>query len=177
MTHTWHDLPYGEEDLSTLNCVIEIPQGTKAKYEIDKETGMLKLDRVLATPMHYPYNYGFIPRTYCDDGDALDALVFTQVVLQPLCMLDIKVIGVMGMIDKGEADDKLLAVAANDPLYRHINDISELPEHMLDEIRVFFEDYKKLEKKAVQVTGFKGREEALKITAQSITDYKQKFGK
>lgn len=178
MTHTWHDLPYTNEDTQnphTLNCVIEIPQHSKAKYEIDKETGMLVLDRVLSTPMSYPLNYGFIPRTYCEDGDALDVLVLTQVKLQPLCMLNITPIGVMHMIDGGEADDKILAVASDDPQYRHIADISELPSQLLDEIRVFFEDYKKLEKKEVSVSGFKDSKTAKKIIEQSIIDYKNKF--
>lgn len=175
MTHTWHDISYGKEDLSTLNCVIEIPQNSKAKYEIEKETGMLLLDRVLASPMGYPQNYGFIPQTYCEDGDALDALVLTQVTLQPLCMLEIKPIGVMHMIDGGEADDKIIAVAANDPQYRHINNLNEVPQQILDEIRIFFEDYKKLEKKAVQVTGFADKTIADQIIKQSIQDYKDKF--
>jgi inorganic pyrophosphatase len=181
MTHTWHDLPFTREDNlenpETLNCVIEIPEKTKAKYEIDKETGMLMLDRVLSSPMHYPYNYGFIPQTLCDDGDALDAIVFTQVTLQPLCMLNIKPIGVMHMIDGGEADDKILAVASDDPHYRHINDISELPTHILNEIETFFSDYKKLEKKSVQISGFKDSKTARKIVQQSIVDYKAKFKK
>lgn len=178
MTHTWHDLPYTYEDNqnpTTLNCVIEIPKNSKAKYEIDKETGMLVLDRVLASPMNYPLNYGFIPRTYCDDGDALDALVLTQVTLQPLCMLNITPIGVMHMIDGGEADDKIIAVASDDPQYRHIKDISELPTQLLDEIRVFFEDYKKLEKKEVSVSGYKDSTTARQIIDQSIIDYKNKF--
>jgi len=177
MVHTWHDIPAGEQSPEIVNCVIEIPQGTKAKYEIDKDTGLLRLDRVLASPMHYPYNYGFIPQTYCDDGDALDVLVFTQVTLQPLCLLNAKTIGVMHMIDGGEADDKILAVAANDPQYRNYNDISELPQHILDEIRTFFEDYKKLEKKSVQVTGFADSKKAKEIIEKSIQDYKIKFSK
>jgi inorganic pyrophosphatase len=180
MTHTWHDLPYTRDESATpetFNCVIEIPEKTKAKYEIDKETGMLVLDRVLATPMLYPYNYGFIPQTLCDDGDALDVLVFTQVTLQPLCMLNVTPIGVMHMIDGGEEDDKIIAIASDDPQFRHIKDISEIPAQTLAEIKLFFEDYKKLENKSVSVSGFKDKNTAAKIIEQSIQDYKLKFSK
>jgi inorganic pyrophosphatase len=177
MVHTWHDISYGENAPAVLNCVIEIPVGTKAKYEIDKETGMLVLDRVLSTPMNYPYNYGFIPQTYCDDGDALDAIVFTQVTLQPLCMLEIRPLGVMHMIDGGEADDKIIAVAASDPMYKHVKTLEDLPQLALDQIKLFFEDYKKLENKKVEVSGFKGIEIANQVINQSIEDYKNKFAK
>lgn len=175
MTHTWHDISYGEDNLENLNCVIEIPRGSKAKYEIVKETGMLKLDRVLASPMGYPQNYGFIPQTYCDDGDALDALVLTQVELQPLSLLEIKPLGVMHMIDGGEADDKLIAVATNDPQFKHLQELEDLPQQVLDEILIFFQDYKKLENKKVEISGFSNRAKAEEIIKQSIIDYKEKF--
>lgn len=173
--HPWHGVSYGEEAPSFVNGIIEISNGSKAKYELEKETGMLVLDRVLSSPMYYPANYGFIPKTYCDDNDPLDILVLSQVNIVPMCLVEAKVIGVMSMIDGGEGDDKIIAVASGDPIWKHYNDISEIPQHILAEIRVFFEDYKKLEKKEVQVNGFAGAEKAREIVQQAIEDYRTKF--
>jgi len=175
MVHIWHDIPVGEKAPEIVNCVIEIPQGTRAKYEIDKETGLLRLDRVLSSPMHYPTNYGFIPKTYCDDGDALDVVVISQVVLDPLCIVDVMPIGVMHMIDGGEADDKIIAIASNDPGVKHIRELSDMPEQHLKEIKTFFEDYKKLCGKTVEVSSFEDKTTAHKIIQQSIQDYQDKF--
>jgi inorganic pyrophosphatase len=171
----WHQVSYGEEAPNIVTGIIEIPKGSKAKYELDKDSGMLKLDRVLFSAVHYPANYGFIPQTYCDDKDPLDILVICSIDVAPMCLIDAKVIGVMQMIDNNEEDDKIIAVAANDMSVKHINDISELPPHTLLEIQRFFEDYKKLENKEVIVENFLGREDAYKIIEQSIELYNTTF--
>ena len=173
----WHSVSYGEEAPAVLSAIIEIPKGSKAKYELDKDSGMLKLDRVLFSSIHYPANYGFIPQTYCDDKDPLDILVICSIDVQPMCLIDAKVIGVMQMIDNNEEDDKIIAVAAHDMSVNHINDISELPPHTLLEVRRFFEDYKKLEMKEVIVEQFLGREAAYEIVQRSIDLYKETFPK
>ena len=142
---------------------------------MDKETGLLKLDRVLFSSVHYPANYGFIPQTYCDDKDPLDILVICSVQVEPMCMVEAKVIGVMRMIDQNEEDDKIIAVALNDMSVSHYNDLNELPNHMLTQIHRFFEDYKKLENKEVTVKSFEDREHAIDIVKKSIELYKQTF--
>lgn len=172
----WHDVSIGDDIPETVTGIIEIPKNTRAKYELDKESGLLKMDRVLYSSVYYPANYGFIPQTYCDDDDPLDIMVFSQIEIQPLCLVDAKVIGVMHMVDVDEIDDKIIAVAKNDMSVNHVNDISELPQHYIKEIRNFFEDYKKLENKEVIVKEFQGRKEAFKIIEQSIVDYQKKFG-
>lgn len=171
----WHHVSFGEEAPQSVTAVIEIPQGSKGKFELDKESGLLKLDRVLFSAVHYPANYGFIPQTYCGDKDPLDILVITSIELPHMCLIDAKVIGVMHMVDQGEADDKIIAVAKNDMSVNHINDISELPPHTIVEMRRFFEDYKKLEHKEVVVDKFFGREEALQVIEESIELYNKTF--
>lgn len=171
MTNPWHAVPVGENAPIEVNGIIEIPQNNRAKYELDKESGMLKLDRVLYSSMYYPANYGFIPRTYCGDKDPLDILVLSQITIVPMCIVKAKVIGVMRMLDQGELDDKIIAVASNDMSVNHMNDISELPEHFLRELRHFFEDYKKLENKTVEIEKFQNAEVAKEIVVQSIEDY------
>lgn len=175
VTNPWHKVNIGEEAPHIVTGIVEIPQNTRAKYELDKESGMLKLDRVLYSNMYYPANYGFIPKTYCDDKDPLDILVLSQIKVVPMCLVNAKVIGVMRMLDGGELDDKIIAVANNDMSVNHITDISELPEHFLKEMRNFFEDYKKLENKTVQVEEFQNAEVAKKIVLKSMEDYKKKF--
>ena len=176
MMNPWHQVNFGNEAPDVVNSIIEIPKGSRAKYELDKETGLLKLDRVLFSSIYYPANYGFIPRTYCEDHDPLDILVLSQVKVVPMCLVEAKVIGVMRMLDQGEADDKIIAVALNDVSINYINDISEVPEHYMREVRSFFEDYKKLEHKEVKVEEFQGREVALEIIRQSIELYEQTYG-
>lgn len=173
--HPWHDVSYGKDAPDVVQGIIEIPKNCRAKYELDKDSGMLILDRVLYSSINYPANYGFIPQTYCDDNDPLDILVLSQIDIVPMCLVEAKVIGVMRMIDGGEMDDKIIAVAMNDMSVNHINDISELPPHSLKELRNFFEDYKKLENKEVIVEEFQNREIALQVIEQSIVDYKKKF--
>ena len=170
-SNPWHKVKVGERTPDFVNGIIEIPQNTRAKYELDKESGMLKLDRVLYSSMYYPANYGFIPQTYCDDKDPLDIVILSQIHVVPMCIVSAKVIGVMRMLDGGELDDKIIAVAEHDMSVNHINDISEIPPHFLAELRNFFEDYKKLENKTVEVEDFQSAEVAKKIILQSMKDY------
>lgn len=172
----WHSVSVGDDAPNVVNAVIEIPVGSRAKYELDKDSGMLLLDRVLYSSVYYPANYGFIPQTYGDDKDPLDIVVVCSMPIQSLCLVEAKIIGVMGMIDGGEADDKIIAVAKNDMSVSHIEDVKDLPPHFLKELKSFFEDYKKLENKEVSVDEFQGKEEAIKILEKAIVDYKEKFG-
>lgn len=173
----WHNVSPGNKLPDIVNGIIEIPKGTRAKYELDKESGLIKLDRVLYSSVYYPANYGFIPKTYCDDKDPLDILILSQIDVIPMCIVPAKIIGVMRMLDNGEADDKLIAVAAGDPSVSHISDISELPDHFISELRNFFEDYKKLENKTVVVEEFFNRETAIEILNDSFKMYEEHFGK
>ncbi len=171
----WHHVSFGEEAPEFVNGIVEIPKNSRAKYELDKDSGMIMLDRVLYSSINYPANYGFIPKTYCDDGDPLDILVISQVTIVPMCLVKAKVIGVMRMLDGGEMDDKIIAVAANDMSVNHYNDISELPPHTLLELRSFFEDYKKLENKEVVVEEFQDKSTAMEVINQAVADYNEKF--
>jgi inorganic pyrophosphatase len=180
MNHTfnpWHSVSPGNDLPNIVNGIIEIPKGTRAKYELDKESGMLRLDRVLYSSVYYPANYGFIPQSYCDDKDPLDILIISQIDVVPMCIVQAKVIGVMRMLDNGEADDKIISVAVGDPSVSHINDIAELPAHFISELRSFFEDYKKLERKTVVVEEFLDRKTAIKILQDSFTMYRKFFQK
>ena len=170
-TNPWHKVSRGNTEPSRVNGLIEIPKGSRAKYEVDKESGLLRLDRVIYSSMYYPINYGFIPQSYCGDRDPLDILVLTAEVIVPLCIVPAKVIGVMRMMDSGDTDDKIIAVCTGDPSVNHIQDISELPEHTLLELRNFFEEYKKLEKKHVVVADFLNREKAMQIVEESFVAY------
>lgn len=173
----WHQVSPGSDLPHTVTAIIEIPKGSKAKYEVDKESGLLKLDRVLFSSVMYPANYGFIPQTYCDDMDPLDILVICSLELVPMCLVDAKVIGVMHMVDNDEQDDKIIAVAANDMSVNYINDISDLPPHTEMEIIRFFKDYKKLQNGTVVVEQFLGRDEAYRIINESIELYNTKIRK
>jgi inorganic pyrophosphatase len=177
VSHPWHSVPPGENAPRVVNAIIEIPQGSRAKYEIDKESGLLKLDRVIYSSFYYPCNYGFIPQTYGDDKDPLDILVITSLPVQALCLMEAKVVGVMQMVDSGDADDKIIAVALNDPSVRHYNNIEELPRHFFDELRHFFEEYKKLENKTVIVEEYGDKTTALNIVDEAIKFYKENFRK
>ncbi len=173
--HPWHGVHYGEQAPRTVNAIIEIPQGSRAKYEIDKPSGLLKLDRVIYSSFYYPTNYGFIPQTYGEDKDPLDILVLSSLSFQPMCMVSAKVIGVMQMVDGGDADDKIISVAAHDPSINYINNIEELPKHFFSELRHFFEEYKRLERKDVVVEEFQDKATALRIIQEGIDYYKENF--
>ena len=170
-TNPWHKVNIGDNTPDIVNGIIEIPKNTRAKYELDKESGLLLMDRVIFSSMHYPANYGFIPQTYCDDKDPLDIMILSQIAVVPMCIVSAKVIGVMRMIDGGEMDDKIIAVAENDMSVNHMNDIDDIPAHWIKELRNFFEDYKKLENKTVEVEEFQSAEVAREIILQSMKDY------
>lgn len=171
----WHDVSIGKDAPELFSAIIEVPKGSKNKYELDKESGLIKVDRVLFSAVHYPANYGFIPKTYCDDNDPLDVLVLGQEPVYPMSIMTAKPIGVMKMIDEGEADDKIIAVHAHDPEYAPYNSINELPGHRLAEVRRFFEDYKTLENKVVSVEEFLDYEDAKRIILESIMLYNETF--
>ncbi|MFN8264499.1 MAG: inorganic diphosphatase [Chitinophagaceae bacterium] len=173
--HPWHGASFGEKAPEKINAIIEIPEGSRSKYEIDKDTGLLKLDRIIFSSFIYPVNYGFIPQTLGHDGDPLDILVICSQPIQPLCLVEANVIGNMQMIDQGEHDDKIIAVASNDPTVKHIKDIDELPEHFFNELKHFFEEYKVLENKVVEIDNFQSKQEAYLIINEAIELYKDKF--
>ncbi|MCA9815019.1 MAG: inorganic diphosphatase [Cyanobacteriota/Melainabacteria group bacterium] len=174
--HPWHDVELGAEAPSILTAVIEVPMGSNVKYELDKKSGMIKVDRTLFSAVYYPANYGFFPRTYCDDKDPLDVLVLGKEALVPLCLVRVKPIGMMKMIDQGQLDDKVIAVQYDDQEFCHYDSIDELPPHILLQVQRFFEDYKILEKKAVKVEGFLSKEDALRVIKESIEAYEVKCG-
>jgi len=169
--HPWHDVALPRYVEEPIPAIIEIPTGSKVKYELDKKSGLLLVDRILFSAVHYPANYGFVPRTYCDDGDPLDVLVLCSEVIQPLAIMQAKVIGVMKMRDDKGEDDKLIAVHAHDPNYADYGDVSEIPAHRLRELKRFFEDYKVLENKKVLVAAPQGRSVALQVLRDAIRLY------
>lgn len=174
--HPLHDVVVDESRIEeSVPAIIEVPQGSKNKYELDKATGLLRLDRVLYSAVHYPANYGFIPRTHCDDGDPLDILVLGQEPVHPLTLVDARVLGVMPMRDEKGLDDKLIAVSAYDPAVADYHHLSDVPQHLLREMRRFFEDYKRLEGKEVLVEAPLGRERALRVLRDALALYRTTF--
>ncbi|MEI6946502.1 inorganic diphosphatase [Paraflavisolibacter sp. H34] len=174
--HPWHGADYGDKAPEKVTALIEIPQGSRTKYEIDKKTGLLILDRVIYSSFHYPANYGFIPQTLGLDGDPLDILVLCSQSIHPLCLVEATVIGNMQMIDSGEEDDKIIAVATNDPSVNHYTDIEKLPKHFFNELKHYFEQYKMLENKEVRIDNFQNKEEAYGIIKDAIGLYQEKYG-
>jgi inorganic pyrophosphatase len=169
--HPWHDVPLPPQPEQWFTAYIEIPKGSKVKYELDKETGLLKVDRILYSAVHYPANYGFVPRTYCDDGDPLDVLVMGQEEVVPQALMRARAIGVMRMRDEKGEDDKVIAVHIDDPTYAGFRSVEELPAHWLREVRRFFQDYKILEEKGVIVDEPLGAGEAIRILHEAIALY------
>jgi inorganic pyrophosphatase len=175
--HPWHDVPLPADPVPWFPAYIEIPKGSKIKYELDKETGLLRVDRVLYSAVHYPANYGFIPRTFCDDGDPLDVLVLGQEPVTPGVLLRARAIGVMRMRDDKGQDDKIIAVHEDDPEYVDYRDITELAPHRMLEVQRFFLDYKVLEGKHVEVEPLRGQKAALEILREGIALYDRTYGK
>ncbi len=171
----WHDIDPARISPESFLAVIEIPKGSKKKYELDKETGLIKLDRILFTSTHYPSNYGFIPRTFADDNDPLDVLVLCSETLDPLTMVECYPIGVVKMVDNQEVDEKIIAIPFRDPVYSGYRDISTLPQHILTEISHFFEVYKALEHSDTSVKMIVDRDKALEIIAGSLRRYEEVF--
>jgi inorganic pyrophosphatase len=172
MSHAWHDVSPGEHVPAEFIAVIEIPMGSSVKYELDKETGLLRMDRVLYSAVYYPANYGLIPQTLAEDGDPLDVLVLCQEAVAPLTIVKARAVGLMTMLDSGKRDHKILATAVDDPEYRKMREANELPSHRLLMLRRFFQDYKMLEHKAVEVEDFQPAETALPVIEDSLTRYR-----
>lgn len=175
MIHAWHDVSIGDEAPETVSAIIEIPQGCKIKYELDKASGLLRVDRVLYSSVVYPANYGFLPRTLGDDEDPLDVLVLMQEEVVPLSLLRARPIGLMNMLDQGQKDEKIICVHLDDPAFNRYHHIKELPEHRLLELERFFLDYKKLEHKEVLVQDFLGPDRAKAVVVESMERYRQVF--
>ena len=173
MIHPWHDVTPGENLPGEFNAIIEIPMGSSVKYELDKRTGLIKMDRVLYSAVYYPANYGFIPQTLAEDDDPLDVLVLCQEPVVPLTLLKARAIGLMTMVDSGKRDHKILAVAVHDPEFNAFKEASELPPHRLNMLRRFFQDYKMLEGKAVEVDDFTPVEFTCSVIQDSLQRYSE----
>lgn len=171
----WHDVELSKNVPEEVECVIEVPKLSNLKYELDKDTGLLKLDRAMYSAVYYPGNYGFIPRTLWEDGDPLDILVIHSNPIYPLSIVKVRPVGVIQMFDSGESDDKILAVMVNDPRFKEVNDVHDIPEHTLKEIEYFFETYKALQGKKVHVLKTKSASEAKAAITKGIQMYKEEF--
>src|SRR5438309_6692564 len=171
--HAWHDVTPGERLPAEFTSVIEIPMGSSVKYELDKETGMLRLDRILYSAVYYPANYGFIPQTYAEDDDPLDVMVLCQEPVAPMTLVESRVIGLLTMVDSGKRDHKILAVAVNDPEFNSFLEAAELPPHRLMMLRRFFQDYKMLAGKSVEVDEIEPAEKAVPIIEESLQRYSE----
>lgn len=177
MANIWHDISPKRITAEDFICVIEISKGSKKKYELDKETGYIILDRILYTSTHYPANYGFIPRTYGDDNDPLDVLLVCSEPIEPMTLVRAYPIGVITMLDNGSNDEKIIAIPFNDPNYNQYKDIDQLPEHIFNEMKHFFTVYKNLENKDTAVDEVKGRDEAIGVIKSAMANYVEKFCK
>jgi inorganic pyrophosphatase len=177
MTHLWHDLGPGTKPPSDVRAIIEIPGGSRNKYELDKESGVLRLDRVLYSAVHYPADYGFIPGTLAEDDDPLDVLLLLKEPTFPGCEVDLRPLGVLKLRDRGVPDNKVLAVPLHDPLQQEFRKLDDVPKHLLMEIQHFFQTYKDLEGKRVEVVGWRSRQVALKEITASIARYQEKYGR
>ncbi|MBE6769277.1 MAG: inorganic diphosphatase [Ruminococcaceae bacterium] len=177
MSNIWHDISPKRINPEDFMCVIEIPKGSKKKYELDKETGLLSLDRILYTSTHYPANYGFIPRTFGDDQDPLDVLLLCSQSIEPMTLVRAYPIGMISMMDNGRNDEKIIAIPFSDPTYNHYTSIDQLPAHVFDEMRHFFTVYKNLENKDTAVKEVCGRDDAIEVIKAAIDSYIDNFCK
>ncbi|MEJ7812856.1 MAG: inorganic diphosphatase [Gemmatimonadaceae bacterium] len=175
MINSWRDLSPGAHAPEIVTTVVEIPSGSRNKYELDKDSGLIRLDRVLYSAVHYPGDYGFIPRTLAEDGDPTDVLVLLNEPTFPGCLIDARPIGVLRMLDRGDPDDKVLAVPSNDPFYDEYFDIADIPQHYLKEVEHFFRIYKDLEGKRVQTVGWEKSERAMQVITESIARYAERY--
>ncbi len=171
----WHDISAGKKIPDAVNVIIEINKGSKNKYEIDKETGLIALDRVAHTAQDFPFDYGFVPQSYWHDGDPLDVIVLTTYPLMPGILVKVRPVAIMNMIDSGDGDDKIIAVPVDDPRWEHTHDLGDINKHTVKEIEHFYSTYKKLQDKVVEVTGFKGVDEAKKAIVEGLALYQAKF--
>lgn len=175
MINAWRDLSPGHNPPEVVTAVVEIPSGSRNKYELDKESGLIRLDRVLYSAVHYPGDYGFIPRTLAEDNDPCDVLVLLNEPTFPGCQIDVRPIGVLKMLDRGDPDDKVLAVPSNDPFYGEYFDIADIPQHYLKEVEHFFRIYKDLEGKRVQTVGWGKSDVAMQVITDSVARYAEKY--
>jgi inorganic pyrophosphatase len=173
----WHEVSPGKNLPDEMNVIIEINKGSKNKYEIDKETGLIALDRAMKTAQDYPFDYGFVPQTYWDDGDALDVVVLTTYPLTPGILVKVRPVAIMSMIDGGDADDKVISVPVDDPRWEEVKDLEDINKHTIKEMEHFFSTYKTIENKEVEVNGFKGAKDAKAAVKRSMKLYNDKFGK
>ncbi len=173
----WHDVSVGDDVPNIINVIVEIPKGSKNKYEIDKESGLIKLDRAMKSAQDYPFDYGFVPQSLWADGDALDVVLLTTYPLAVGILVAARPVAVMRMIDGGEGDDKIIAVPKNDPRWEEVNDLSDINKHTIKEIQHFFETYKSIDGKKVEITGVEDKAAALVAVMQGLAMYQEKFGK
>ncbi|MCX6766827.1 MAG: inorganic diphosphatase [Candidatus Moranbacteria bacterium] len=173
----WHDISLGEKSPEEFNVIIENPKGNKNKYEIDKETGLIKLDRAMKTSQDYPFDYGFAPQTYWEDGDALDVVVLATYPIHPGILLVVRPVAVIHMTDSGDSDDKIIAVPVEDPRWDNVKDLSDINPHSIKEFQHFFETYKSIDNKVVTIEGVEGKDKAIETVKKSVELYKEKFKK
>ena len=172
----WHEISAGDNLPKEMNVIVEIPKGSKNKYEIDKETGLIALDRAMHSAQDYPFDYGFVPQSFWDDNDALDVILLTTYPLAPGILVKARPVAIMGMIDSGDKDDKIIAVPVDDPRWDEVKDLSDINKHTIKEMEHFFSTYKKIQEKEVEVTGFEGRNAAEKAIERGLKLYKEKYG-
>ena len=173
----WRDVPAGKKTPKEFNTIVEIPKGSKNKYEIDKETGLISLDRTMHSAQDYPFDYGFIPQTYWDDNDALDVILLTTYPLAPGILVKSRPVAIMRMIDTGDKDDKIIAVPVDDPRWDEVKNLNNINKHTIKEIEHFFSTYKKIQEKEVKVTGFENRQAAEEAVKRGLKLYEEKYGK
>jgi len=173
----WHEISAGDDIPNTINVIVEIPKGSKNKYEIDKETGLIKLDRAMKSSQDYPFDYGFVPQTFWEDDDALDVILLTTYPLFPGILVEARPVAVMRMIDGGQGDDKIIAVPKNDPRWEEVTDVEHVNKHTLKEIQHFLETYKSIEGKSVVISGVEGSAAAKEAVQKGLSMYQEKFGK